>query len=137
MEKSKYLRIMTAAVAVLSVSLLICSASDLGAISAQLGSQPKSTNLAKADIRSKCKVIKSGGIMPNLPFGHSNGGASAGPISFDLSPLFLFNKKVKVAVMLCGTPVGNVVLDSGSLQQTIGPNIRYCKSIRHHIRRLE
>lgn len=53
---------------------------------------------------------------------------SIGIISIDLEPLELLNKRVQVGVKLVGVPVGHVILDSGSVSQTIGPNLYFAKA---------
>jgi hypothetical protein len=49
-------------------------------------------------------------------------------ISFDLSFVDLLKKKIKVTVLLCGIPVGDVILTQDAFEQSIGPNIGIAKA---------
>ncbi|TKB61598.1 MAG: hypothetical protein E8D48_08785 [Nitrospira sp.] len=51
-----------------------------------------------------------------------------GIISVELNPLELVNQRAELEVKLLGIPVGHVTLDSGSVSQTLGPNIYIAKA---------
>ncbi len=53
---------------------------------------------------------------------------SIGIISVELNPLELVNKRAELEVKLLGIPVGHVTLDSGSVSQTLGPNLYIAKA---------
>lgn len=54
--------------------------------------------------------------------------ASIGPFSFDVSEKDIIKKRVKVTVIFFGIPVGDVILDSDSFEQSLGPNIGIAKA---------
>lgn len=72
------------------------------------------------------QIDKLLGVTP--PEEEKGFGIAAGPVYFSLDPTALVRKRVKVDVLLCGIPVGSIVLTENDLEQTIGPNLGAVKA---------